>query len=226
MLSSNALAPQNRVIPAPAAAEAQSAYDAVAAVLLPALRSRSTDPMPHIASSPHVLSRSATNADVYPYQSLSSPSLVSALNALALIFAVTTRQDDALDQLEKIAYQASRSPASPALTPSSSPQSSRIRNASLSTPSSPISPSHLHNNFFGGVVPESDAVLTLRTPAVQLLCAVLGFLKGALRRAGPPGTLRGRAPLGGAQAYAAAKGKLNVGVAGWDRGIRGWEGDE
>ena len=225
MLSSNALAPQNRVIPAPAAAEAQSAYDAVAAVLLPALRSRSTDPMPHIASSPHVLSRSATNADVYPYQSLSSPALVSALNALALIFAVTTRQDDALDQLEKIAYQASRSPASPALTSSSSPQTSRIRNASLSTPSSPISPSHQHNNFFGAAH-ESDVVLTLRTPAVQLLCAVLGFLKGALRRAGPPGTLRGRAPLGGAQAYAAAKGKLNVGVAGWDRGIRGWDGDE
>ncbi|KZV89972.1 hypothetical protein EXIGLDRAFT_771256 [Exidia glandulosa HHB12029] len=37
-----------------------------------------------------------------------SEPVVAALNALALVFSITTRHDDALEQLEKIAYQASR----------------------------------------------------------------------------------------------------------------------
>ncbi|EJD41607.1 hypothetical protein AURDEDRAFT_169264 [Auricularia subglabra TFB-10046 SS5] len=41
--------------------------------------------------------------------------VVAALNALALIYTITTRQDDALEQLEKIAYQASRAAVHPEL---------------------------------------------------------------------------------------------------------------
>ncbi|KAH7102230.1 hypothetical protein BKA62DRAFT_700764 [Auriculariales sp. MPI-PUGE-AT-0066] len=144
---------------------------------------------------------------------LASAPLVAALNALALIFAVTTRQDDALDQLEKIAYQASRAPLS----------SSR-RRANTSSSSSPHHPQQMADLAL------ADPPHQLRLPATVLVSAVLGLLRGALRRAGPPGTLRGRAPLGGAQAYAAAKGRLNLAVSGWDAGVRGWEegraGDE